>query len=106
MNNPVTYFEIPVSDLDRAIVFYTAVFGYELDRTEIDGNAMALFPFTEGANGITGALVNGQIGLIVAPHGRLMVVIHLTFKDGRIARIDATADPIRLGKIALAVLEE
>jgi hypothetical protein len=60
MNNPVTYFEIPVSDLDRAIVFYTAVFGYELDRTEIDGNAMALFPFTEGASGITGALAQGS----------------------------------------------
>jgi uncharacterized protein len=60
MNNPVTYFEIPVRDLDRAVKFYSIVFGYDFERTEIDGNAMALFPFTDDASGITGALAQGD----------------------------------------------
>lgn len=60
MKNPVNYFEIPVTDLDRATAFYTAVFGEPLERTEIDHNQMALFPAREGATGITGALAKGD----------------------------------------------
>lgn len=59
--NPLAYFEIPVTDLDRAVRFYTAVFGYGLERDSIDGNAVALFPSAEGAAGATGALVKGSV---------------------------------------------
>jgi hypothetical protein len=60
MKNPVVYFEIPVSDLDRAIAFYSAVFGCEFERVEIDGNVMANFPAFDEVNGITGALAQGD----------------------------------------------
>jgi predicted enzyme related to lactoylglutathione lyase len=56
MENPVCCFEIPVTDLERATAFYTAVFGYQLERVEVDGNEMAMFPASEEASGITGAL--------------------------------------------------
>lgn len=56
----VSYFEIPVSDLDRAARFYESVFGVALERAEIDGNQMANFPFDESAPGITGALAKGD----------------------------------------------
>ncbi|MFO7320948.1 MAG: sigma-70 family RNA polymerase sigma factor [Chloroflexota bacterium] len=59
------------------------------------GSAQALQP----------ALVNGKVGLILAPRGQLMLVIHLTFKDGKIAMIDAVADPERLRQTELAVLD-
>lgn len=52
------------------------------------------------------ALVDGKVGLILAPQGRLMLVIHLAFKDGKIAMIDAVADPERLREIDLAVLDD
>ena len=58
--NPVSYFEIPVSDMDRAIEFYEVVFSVSLERTTIDGNEMALFPFDEGGGGISGALAKGD----------------------------------------------
>ena len=58
--NPVSYFEIPVTDLDRAVEFYTAVFGHGFERMIIDGNDMALFPNAEGAAGISGALAKGE----------------------------------------------
>ncbi|WP_088890526.1 VOC family protein [Leptolyngbya ohadii] len=60
MKNPVGYFEIPVVDLDRAIQFYEKVLGYEFERTTIDGNDMAWFPFDENAAGISGALAKGE----------------------------------------------
>ncbi|MEL7046652.1 MAG: VOC family protein, partial [Pseudomonadota bacterium] len=57
--NPVSYFEIPVTDMDRAIAFYEAVFKQSLTRTVIDGNEMALFPYDEQGQGATGALAKG-----------------------------------------------
>jgi uncharacterized protein len=59
--NPGVYFEIPVLDMERAIRFYTAVFGYSFEREEIHGNSMALFPLDESKDGITGALAKGKI---------------------------------------------
>jgi predicted enzyme related to lactoylglutathione lyase len=57
--NPVSYFEIPVSDMDRAVAFYAAVFGYACERMHFDGQEMALLPHADGAGGISGALVQG-----------------------------------------------
>lgn len=60
-SNPVVYFEIPVTEIDRAIKFYTAVFGFEFDKENIDNNEMALFPFADENLGISGALAKGEI---------------------------------------------
>ena len=58
--NPVTYFEIPVTDMGRAIEFFEAVFAVALERVQIDGHDMALFPFDEKRQGISGALAKGE----------------------------------------------
>ncbi len=60
-SNPVVYFEIPVTDINRAIKFYKAVFHYDFDKENIDNNEMALFHFEEGNSGISGALAKGEI---------------------------------------------
>ena len=60
-SNPVVYFEIPVTDMDRAIRFYTAVFNFTFKKDTIDHNQMALFPFTAANGGISGALAKGEI---------------------------------------------
>jgi uncharacterized protein len=59
--NPVVYFEIPVTDMDRAIRFYSAVFDLDFEKQIIDKNEMALFPFTKNGSGISGALAKGDI---------------------------------------------
>ncbi len=58
--NPVSYFEIPVTDMERAIDFYEAVFDIALGRTVIHGNEMALFPFYKNGSGVSGALAKGE----------------------------------------------
>lgn len=59
--NPVIYFEIPVTDMDRAIQFYQSVFQFEFHKEIIDENEMALFPFSDEQKGISGALAKGDI---------------------------------------------
>ena len=58
--NPVTYFEIPVTNMGRAIEFYEAVFTVALERVQVDGHDMALFAFDEKHQGISGSLAKGE----------------------------------------------
>jgi predicted enzyme related to lactoylglutathione lyase len=59
--NPGVYFEIPVSDLNRAIAFYSQLFNFTFEQEDFDDNHMAYFPFQETLSGITGALAKGEI---------------------------------------------
>lgn len=54
--NVVGWFEIPVSDMERAIKFYKAVFNFELERHKMGELDMAWFPFAD-VPGSPGTLV-------------------------------------------------
>lgn len=55
--NVVGWFEIPVSDMDRAIAFYETVFGYKLERHKMGELDMAWFPMIQEGTGAMGSLV-------------------------------------------------
>lgn len=57
----MAYFEIPVSDMDRATAFYSSVLGLTLTRETVDGYDMALFEGPEDAGGAVGALAKGDV---------------------------------------------
>lgn len=50
------------------------------------------------------ALVDGALGVVVAPQGRLLLVLNLVVDEGRITAIDVVADPERLKQLALSDL--
>jgi hypothetical protein len=50
--------------------------------------------------------VNGSVGLVVARHGRLFLVLNLTITRGKIVEIDVIADPARFRQLDLAVLDD
>jgi RNA polymerase sigma-70 factor (ECF subfamily) len=50
------------------------------------------------------ALVNGAVGLVLAPRGRLLLVLTFTIEDDKIAEYDVIADPARLQQLDLAIL--
>ena len=52
------------------------------------------------------ALVNGEVGVVVAPHGRLLMVLGFTISDGKIVEIDAIGDPEQLSQLDLALLDD
>jgi RNA polymerase sigma factor (sigma-70 family) len=62
--------------------------------------------FARGAPFIRPALVNGAVGVVLAPRGRLFRVLSFTFADGKIVRIDVIADPARLRQLDLGVLDD
>jgi RNA polymerase sigma-70 factor (ECF subfamily) len=51
-------------------------------------------------------LVNGEVGLVWTPGGRIFRVLRCSFVDGKIARADVITDPARLRELDLAVLDE
>ena len=59
--NPVNWFEIPVTDIDRATKFYEAVLGINLEDLPMpagmEGLSMKSFPMEWGKPGSSGALV-------------------------------------------------
>jgi hypothetical protein len=61
--------------------------------------------FSERAKFSQPALVNGAIGIVVAPRGRLLIVLDFEIRRGKIFEIDVIADPARLRQVELAVLD-
>jgi uncharacterized protein len=57
MKNPVNWFEIAVSDMNRAKKFYESVFGNKLIELQMGPTLMAMFPRIEGSINCSGALV-------------------------------------------------
>ncbi|MEV0634891.1 sigma-70 family RNA polymerase sigma factor [Streptomyces sp. NPDC050619] len=51
------------------------------------------------------ALVDGDVGVVVAPHGRLVLALTVTVEGERITAYDVVADPARLGRLGLGVLD-
>ncbi|MEU0926974.1 sigma-70 family RNA polymerase sigma factor [Streptomyces malaysiensis] len=62
--------------------------------------------FTPRARFAEPALVNGSVGIVVAPRGRLLLALTVTVEDGRIAAYEVIADPGRLSRLELGVLDD
>jgi RNA polymerase sigma-70 factor (ECF subfamily) len=59
-----------------------------------------------GAARFTGlALVDGDVGLVLAPNGRLQRVLKFTFAGGKIVAAEVIGDPERLEKMEFALVE-
>ncbi len=75
--------------------------------TEVRGAAaVAKRAAQGGARAAQPALVNGAVGVVVAPSGRLLMVLGFTITHGKIVEIDVVADPARLRHLDLAVLND
>jgi RNA polymerase sigma factor (sigma-70 family) len=51
------------------------------------------------------ALLDGTVGIVVAPKGKLALVLRFSVAGDKITEIDIDADPARLSRINLAVLD-
>jgi RNA polymerase sigma-70 factor, ECF subfamily len=57
-----------------------------------------------GARTAQPALIDGAVGLVVAPQGRLFLALRFTLARGKIATVEIIGDPERLRQLNLAVL--
>ena len=77
--------------------------------TEVRGAAAVakqVLAFSGHARLAQPALVYGAVGVVVAPHGRLLGVLDLRVMHGKIVESDVVADPARLRQLDLAVLDD
>src|SRR2546429_4027669 len=73
---------------------------------EVRGALAVARQFSGRAQGARPALANGSVGLLVARHGRPVLVLNLTVAHGKIVEINVVADPERLRQLDLAVLDD
>jgi RNA polymerase sigma factor (sigma-70 family) len=71
---------------------------------ELRGAEAVARAFAGRAQAARTALLDGALGLVVAPRGKLVLVLRLTITDGRIAGVEAVADRASLENLELTVL--
>lgn len=52
------------------------------------------------------ALVNGAVGIVMAPRGHLLRALRLRIENDRISEIEVIGDPARLNELELSVVED
>jgi len=58
MQNAISWFEIPATDIDRAQKFYEAIFGIAMIPMDMPNMKMRMFPLDDPMNGVGGTLVD------------------------------------------------
>ncbi len=58
MSSAISWFEIPVTDLDRATKFYETIFAFSLFPMDVGNLRMRMFPISDPMIDIGGALVD------------------------------------------------
>jgi predicted enzyme related to lactoylglutathione lyase len=81
--NVVGWFEVPVTNMERAITFYEAVFGFKMQRFQMPQIDMAWFPYHEEGLGPAGSLVYNEEFYQPKDNG---VLIYFTSAAGDVAK--------------------
>ena len=58
MNSYLSIFEIPATDISRAIEFYQAILDMNIERVDMPGMQMGILPYEDQA--VTGVIVKGE----------------------------------------------
>jgi RNA polymerase sigma-70 factor (ECF subfamily) len=86
-------FEALLTVLDPDVVFRGDDAAVRLcGATEMRGARLVADAFSGRAQVAEAAMLDGELGVLVAPHGEIVVVLRITFRDGRISEINAVAD--------------
>lgn len=83
--NPVNWFEIPVTDMDRAKSFYEAILEVELALRDLGNLQMAWFPMNPDASGSTGTLILAET--YVPSHEGTMVYFSVKDIEATLGRV-------------------
>jgi predicted enzyme related to lactoylglutathione lyase len=102
-NNVVGWFEIPVTDMDRAIKFYELVFDIKFSRHLLGPIDMAWFPAGEGLAGAPGSLVYNERAYKPSMEG---VLVYFTAFSGdlsiELGRVENSGGKILLPKTQIS----
>ena len=98
-------FEALLTLLDPAVVFRADRIAVATGASgEMRGAVSVARQFLGRAQAARPALINGAVGAVVAPRGRLFLTLQFTIAAGKISAITVTGDPERLRQLDLALL--
>ena len=98
-------FEGLVAVLDPDVVFHADAAATKLGgERDLKGAVAIAKAFAGRAQAARAALINDEIGVIVDPRGKLLLILSLTFEGGRIKEIEAVADRGMLDELELVPL--
>jgi RNA polymerase sigma-70 factor (ECF subfamily) len=72
---------------------------------QLSGSAAVARTFQGRAAAARTALVGGKVGFVVAPKGRLLLMVEVTIVNGRITVLQGIADPERLAHTELSLVD-
>ena len=68
--------------------------------------AKGAIAFSQMAQSVHPALIDGSVGMVLAPHGQLARVLKLKIEGGKIVEVDIIADPASLRELELRALDD
>lgn len=98
-------FDALIGVLDPDVVFRSDLVAAPSGPSEVRGAPEVATHFLGRANLARPALVNGTVGVVVAPRGRLLLVLDVAIAGSKIVTIEAIAEPVRLTQIDLAIAD-
>lgn len=96
--DPITWFEIPAQDLERAMQFYQTVLQWPLKTETMGGMRMAMFP--SAADRAGGCLIQ-EAGYRPSKEGTVVYLTAGPNIDAALQRVPQAGGHVTLGKTAL-----
>ncbi len=96
----ISWFEIPVLDMDRAQAFYEAMLGQPLRREPMGPQTLAVLPY-DAANGVGGALLQGPAMPQTSAQGTLVYLNAGPLLQATVARALAAGARISTPRVDL-----
>lgn len=100
-SNSLNWFEIPVTDLQRAKLFYQIVFSIHMEESEMNAMQMVLFPYASGEGKASGALVKSEMH-IPSQEGCLIYLNANPSMDAVLERIQREGGKTLMGKTQIS----
>ena len=99
MTKPISWFEIPATDFDRARTFYETVFSVTLNCADMGPMKLGVFPYDQETQ--TGGCIQAGPGLVPASTGVIIYLDASPSVDELLLRVPAAGGSVALEKTAL-----
>ncbi|MBL7748470.1 MAG: VOC family protein [Chitinophagaceae bacterium] len=103
MDNAISWFEIPTTDIDRAQKFYEAIFQITMQPMDFQSTKMRMFPIDDPMKGIGGTLIeSGEFHKPSATDGPLIYLNGNPDVQIVLGRVEAAGGKILMPKTEIS----
>ena len=99
--NAINWFEIPVSDLERAQKFYETIFGMSLIPMDLGELQMRMFP-TDDQMGVSGAIIHSPEFYTPSANGTMVYINGNPDLQNILDKVEAAGGTIAMPKTEIA----